>query len=151
SAIVEKYCGETGSPDCSQNASSAEEVFVSYGFETPQRFAMRDLVRCPDDKNRPNAPREMESSGLLLDEFVHALHEPHAIVLVGGTFAASRDFYDTPIGRIPGVLLNAYAVEGALSGLMVSEAPRFLTFVLDVVLGMFIGYLFHTAKYFRPV
>jgi hypothetical protein len=142
SAIAREFC-ETPSSGCSDDADPKPEVFVSYGFQEPQRFRARDVFRSDETGRWILA----EST-----EFTSAITERHTIILIGGTFAAARDLYETPIGRIPGLLLNAYAVQAELSGLTIDEFSRPLTVGLDILIGLAVGYLVHyKGKRFRKV
>jgi len=65
----------------------------------------------------------------------------NAIVLVGGTFAAARDFYATPFGPMAGVELTALAVESELKGGGITAANEILMIVMDLVAGVVLVWL----------
>ena len=56
------------------------------------------------------------------------------IVLIGGTFRRKDEFLG-PAGEIAGIALNAAAIEAELSGYFLHEAPRWMFFLFDVMLG----------------
>jgi hypothetical protein len=65
------------------------------------------------------------------------------VVLVGGTFQAARDSYDSSLGRqISGLRLNAEAVRVEQSGRAVQEASRWLSILGDILLGWALVFLF---------
>jgi CHASE2 domain-containing sensor protein len=114
---------------CAQ--SSGHEVFLRFGASgegREQGRALRDLVRCTDPADERN-PCERWA-------FIGENTLKGAIVLLGGTFAASRDFYDTPLGGgTSGLMLNASAVQAEIAGLGVAEAGRWVSLGLDMVIG----------------
>lgn len=57
------------------------------------------------------------------------------VVLLGGYYRASRDFYITPVGRMAGLQLMAQAVESELGG-GIRTANHVLAFVLDILAGL---------------
>jgi adenylate cyclase len=50
------------------------------------------------------------------------------IVLIGGTFADSRDFYMTPVGELSGVEIHAMAINTILSRSQIRRADKWLMF-----------------------
>jgi len=74
------------------------------------------------------------------NEFKQELQRYRPIVLIGGTFDSSRDL-DTPIGRQPGLIVDAYAVQAELSQTYVRDFHPWLKFVFDIPLGLATGWL----------
>ncbi|MFO0915089.1 MAG: CHASE2 domain-containing protein [Pirellulales bacterium] len=68
-----------------------------------------------------------------------------AIVLVGGTYAAARDSYPTPVGNRYGVELLAHAIETDLTGGGIREFNHRLAQVLDIGVGL--SFLFLTWRF----
>ena len=132
--VAKTYCSAVKAR-CPGNDDD-EEIFVSYKGAHPLRFSARDLFRCLPDAN---GARTIARS-LLFQKFSEKAEG--RIVLLGGTFAAGRDIYPTPAGWIPGLLLNAYAVESELAGDHVKEGLRSLTFGADIVIGWLIVFIF---------
>lgn len=64
------------------------------------------------------------------------------LVLIGGNF---RDFdrHYTPIGRLPGVLLLANAIETELDGNLSAPPAKWLLFLVEFVAGALVVILFH--------
>ena len=137
SAVVQTYC-ETPSSGCFTHDAKSE-VYVSYGFQQPKRFDTADVFQCAANDN-------WTPSGLLAQDFTKAISERHVVILIGGGFAESKDFHETPIGRIPGVLMNAYAIQAELSGVTISAVPRPLTLPLDVLVGLGVARMSRKTK-----
>lgn len=80
---------------------------------------------------------------------------PGSIVLLGGTFQAARDSYETPTGRMPGLLINAVAVRAELSPNILHPERRPLALTIDFLCGCLVGLTFlwykHRAKDAKPV
>lgn len=55
------------------------------------------------------------------------------IVLIGGSFRAGRDIYNTPLGTTSGVQLMAQVVESELQGRGIAEFNKFLMVIFDLV------------------
>jgi CHASE2 domain-containing sensor protein len=75
-------------------------------------------------------------------------HEGHRplqgrIVVLGGTFAAARDEYVTPIGPMAGVELIGQALENELTGTGVPASGKLALGILQVVAGFAIAFLFY--------
>jgi CHASE2 domain-containing sensor protein len=64
------------------------------------------------------------------------------IVLVGGTFVESGDFYETPIGTLSGVDILAHITETEIRGEAVRVPERWLVLVVALVVGLVIVALF---------
>ena len=128
----------------------ADEVFISYetsaltGASTEASsspapdFSVGDLFNCLSAPNRLCSGWE-KKPGLTLPSDV--------AVIVGGTYAASRDFYPTPAGaNTPGLLINARAVEAEFRGPKVLEATHGLIWALDILFGCLIGVIFYPSE-----
>lgn len=150
SAVAKRYCDSR--PDqCRKKRREADEVFVSYRSSGPQRFEMRDLFRCSElnGLERGAALAAPLKPGLLWDKFKLTVSNHNKIILIGGTFRESRDFYETPVGRLPGLIVNAYAIQAEIDGTGVSELPRYWTFLGDLFLGWLLGYRVSKAHTIR--
>jgi CHASE2 domain-containing sensor protein len=64
------------------------------------------------------------------------------IVLIGGTYKASRDVYPTPVGPLAGVELNALAVQSDLSGGGIRQIDRGLELAADFIFGSLVVLIF---------
>jgi hypothetical protein len=128
--IAEFYC-HTNPSACKMNRGMDDEIYFSSGWRI-QRFDVGRLFKCPS----------VEPLGDLWHEF--AERAAGSIVLVGGTFAASKDFYSTPVGSVAGLYINAQAVNSEISGTEVAEAPRYLVLTLDLLIGCLIVLIFAT-------
>jgi CHASE2 domain-containing sensor protein len=126
--VAEEYIkATTGNPP---KDNDADEIFLSYHKDKPAEFKLSEIGSCA-------APGTLVLDGAQWQEFKKTA--PGKIVLIGGTFGSARDFYSTPNGRIPGLLINAYAAQAELDGDFVLEAPRKLAAFLDFLLGYLIG------------
>lgn len=75
------------------------------------------------------------------------------IVLVGGVFEEARDSYETPLGRLSGLEINAFAVETNLGDGGVGEIARPLAILFDLVFGYLVVFVFNyrTVHDWRPL
>jgi CHASE2 domain-containing sensor protein len=127
------------------------EFYISYGqnVSLSADYAVRELFDCMTlgVKNSPqeNLCQEWKwdpTDGARLDD---------AIVLLGGTYGTSRDFFLTPAGqRISGLIMNAHAVHGEIHGPVVKEHERFQIFLLDVWFGLLIAFCFTLTSWLQP-
>ncbi|MCU1339241.1 MAG: hypothetical protein JWO19_4822 [Bryobacterales bacterium] len=131
--IAEKYCDATGS--CSIEKGGPEEVFVSSRVQIGQRF--------PADKVFGCSTKSESHQGPLWGSLADTLSKP-TIVLLGGTFANARDAYETPDGPVPGLRINAYAMQAEIDKATITEAWRPLTILADLLLGSLVVYIFWT-------
>jgi CHASE2 domain-containing sensor protein len=123
--IAEHYCG--GRKDCNRLDPKIHEVFVPYSHGPQRRINVLDLFRC-------SGKGAISTGGRLWDEFKERV-APGKIVLIGGSFGSARDSYETPIGRIPGLLVNAYTVQAEIDGTGIQE-KRLAAVILDLVAGL---------------
>ncbi|HZQ51902.1 MAG TPA: CHASE2 domain-containing protein [Bryobacteraceae bacterium] len=125
SKVAESFC--TDRPCTNEKA---EEIYISYAGIMPRSFEMMDLFSCPSSSDEVIGNRHS------WDTFQYLAKGK--IVLVGGTFHSSRDFYQTPAGELPGLMINAYAVKAELEGNGLKTVPQPWTLLLDLGLGVFI-------------
>jgi CHASE2 domain-containing sensor protein len=71
------------------------------------------------------------------------------IVLLGGKYESSRDFYETPLGTKYGVDLSAIAVETELSGTGLRHANHYALLALEVAAGLILALLTHLFPHGR--
>jgi len=141
SRIAKIYRCKDNTNDCSFDESD-EELFISSATRQDLRpYSMSKLFKCT-----PKAHHIFEVTPLeFTPEYKSFLQDATgaAIVLIGGTFRASRDFYNTPEGsRTPGLYVNAFAIQAELAGGFISEFRPVYRFVLDMGLGMLIAACF---------
>ena len=65
------------------------------------------------------------------------------ILLVGGTFEEGRDSYETPIGRLSGLEINAFAIQTNLGDGGIGEIARPLAVAFDLLCGYLVVFLFN--------
>lgn len=135
--VAEEYC-RSGVP-CADE--SAEEVLLSYAASAPREFRMLDLFAC-------SADNEVKPGGPLWDKFQEAARDK--IVLIGGTFRSSGDFHQTPAGRLPGLIINAYAVQAEMHAWGVHEARRPMAVLFDLLIGILVVLLLPAIEWWEP-
>lgn len=118
--IAEEFCNSRLSR-CTDE--TAEEIYLSYSG-APASFKMGEI----SDSCRTGDESKW-------DEFRADVKDTKA-VLIGGTFKSSGGFYQSPIGRIPGLLVNAYAVRAEIQGAGIHEVRQPFAFLLDVLVGV---------------
>lgn len=120
-----------------------EPLFISYGGPPPARFQFRDVFRCDEVKQPESSEYSSVSlerkylrplpNGSLSDVFTSTISGK--IVLIGGQYRAARDTYETPVGSIPGVLINGYAIQSQIQGNLLPEEHRPYAILLDLAAG----------------
>ncbi len=65
------------------------------------------------------------------------------IVILGGTYFASRDRHPTPIGPVPGCELIGYAIESELQGETIGSVDSWVLFAADIVCGILFVLVMH--------
>ena len=146
--IAQRYCATercAGTP----SADSPEEMLISYGLrasECPPNCKVSELFDCPA-KGAARAPPKLIPNLGLLEQFRRQTEGK--ILLIGGTFGAARDTYDTPAGHISGLALNAYAVQTEIEGSPVTEVPPLVDLALDLVIGVGIVLIFFPPAWRR--
>jgi CHASE2 domain-containing sensor protein len=126
--IARQYCAATNRCKEDVDKTSEETVYLVYGAPTPGRFRFHDLFQCSG---------ESVEKGLFFEAFKEKAKGK--IVLIGGTFKSARDTYDTPAGRLPGLLVNAYAIQSEIDGTFLKEENRTAAIILDLSIGWGIG------------
>jgi len=144
-AVANVYCL---SSDCEYERPKEgehEEVFLSYDRRAgvAPDYRLSELFDCPSDKKRPS-PKGTLCEKLTWKGDLRAEADIRgSIVIVGGTYGASRDFFAMPTGeRTAGLQLNAQAVRAEIEGQTIREFPRWLTILLDMGVGLLIAFLF---------
>lgn len=143
-AVAKTYCDITN--HCTLDPQG-EQVLLSFfkpAVEDGNRFRLQDLFAC---SSTPHG----KATITILDkpvpqrwpQFRAALTQlPPTILLVGGTFSAGRDTYETPVGPLPGLLMNAYAIQAEFMHNGVDEVPPGWALLLDILLGFLIVGIF---------
>lgn len=130
SRVGDVYC----QPQCS--AESADEVYISYAVKKPERYRLEDLFTCSSD----GAAHDIVMKQSRHESFADTVRG--GIVLIGGTFEQSLDFYQTPLNsRLPGLFVNAYAIKAQLDGNGFVELRQPLSWMLDLLLGILIVFV----------
>jgi CHASE2 domain-containing sensor protein len=124
--IAEAYLKRTEKPGIEEEA---HEVILSYD----ERSLFRFRVDCSNVAFALEPLAALQNVNKLL---------PDPIVLIGGTFGAARDFHESPNGPLPGLIINAHAVEAELRHSGIREFPRRAMFLLDLLCGMVILRIF---------
>jgi CHASE2 domain len=133
--IASQYC--TATKSCYVDGSRDEPVYIRYGASGPKAFHMKELFTC---SKRGEKPPLIEENGERLAEFRSLA--TGRIVLIGGTFSSARDTYYTPKGQLPGLTVNAYAVQSAIDGSFWPEELRPVAILLDLAIGVGIMLIF---------
>jgi CHASE2 domain-containing sensor protein len=128
-ALVREYCRSVGgAPGCKsdtteEGAHKGDALWMNFAGD---RYSFRKIA-----------------AGAVYDSWTKHQEAPSrdfkgAIVILGGTFAAARDSYRTPVGELAGVELMAFAVESELEarGIRQSNAALMLSaeFVISILL-----------------
>jgi len=117
-------------------ASHPSELLIPYRSPIGDRYKLCELIPCPGESPENSlSPQQMET-------LRSRIMKQKSIVLLGGTFGAARDEYDTPIGPTSGLVLNAYAVRAEISGGVTELHPPIAGFALDLLIGIFISVKF---------
>lgn len=136
-AIVKSYCAHPGGdPRCGQlfptHAEGGEGHLIlnlsidPYAFDAPVR-ASTVLAEATTGEVSTTSPTFL------------ALKDK--VVLLGGKYESSRDYYETPLGTKYGVDLSAVAVETELSGTGIRHANHYALFALEVAAGLILSLL----------
>lgn len=122
--VADVYC----EPQC--HSETADEVYISYAGAAPKLYRVSDLFRYAGPKQgyRPKDTAWPQLKANLLGK----------IVLIGGTFHESGDFYRTPKGELAGLVVNAYAVKAELNGSGLEAVSQPLAWILDLVVALLI-------------
>jgi CHASE2 domain-containing sensor protein len=125
--IVDRYC--EGRIRACQSVKDRSEVFLPIGSE-PVLLKVLDFFSCAKHSG------SREFSILKVKEDLLRVQTAGKIVLLGGTFASSGDFHETPAGRDAGIVINARAVEAEISGSGLEEVRPYKSFGLDLATGL---------------
>lgn len=120
--VAQEYC-QTHS--CGPDESAAE-VYMNFTANPPEQFALQELFDC----SNPKAIRRRKTGG---EAFWHTAG--NRIILIGGTFQRSNDFYNTPVGLLSGLELNAYAIASELDGSGIRAVRQPWAVLLDLAVG----------------
>jgi CHASE2 domain-containing sensor protein len=137
------YCTSTGAcPSYQPQAHGhGEDIFISYARNPPApTYRIREVFTCTALEKSPKGSLCLEwqwKDGKPPDDLAGS------IVLIGGTYDASKDFFAAPTEKpIAGLLLNAQAVRAEIAGPTVTEWPRWVTLLLDTGVGLLIALIF---------
>ena len=124
--------------DLEQKAKRGEidELLVARVPRDLRWYKLTELFNC-----KPGFALRTDADGL---KNLESLQNDAAnqIVLIGGTFASGRDFYETPDGRISGLEMNANAITAEVAGTTLTEMPPRYRFLLDICVGLGIAFIF---------
>jgi hypothetical protein len=147
SAVGEAYCASRG--HCPPWAhGEPEEVILSFNV-APLEFHVSEVFQLtagkltlkdePGKQKKGDRENTSSSQRSLFAEFAQ-----NGIVLIGGAFNQSirNDYHDTPKGLMPGVKLNAYAVQAEIARSGARETWHPLLILGDLIFGFLIVYFF---------
>lgn len=129
-ATLEAYCADATRGDC-------RRVHEHEAAESSRHADSGEGVAFNFAADRYTFPKVSASAAAAAPESVFKAH----IVIVGGTFAAGRDTYVTPLGDMAGVDLTARAIESELQGGGLTELSTVLMFLMDLLGGIALVYL----------
>jgi hypothetical protein len=127
--IAFRYCAPRDR--CRIPGRKVHEVSVRYADGPERRIRALDIFRCP-------GAGHVETGGRLWSEFRDVAKD--RVVLLGGTWGSARDFHETPIGRMPGVLINAFAVLAEMNGSGIQQRrPQAIAY--DIAIGLCVAWI----------
>jgi len=137
-AVAWRYCRTRSCHD----HEGADEVLLTFGRSSSLRtYSVRDLLECGESTLPVGASGTCRNWRLKVDATGRAWS--NTILLIGGTFSASRDAYPSPAGEsTPGLMLNALGIRAEIEGPTLVESSKLFGLVLDIVVGLIVGYLF---------
>jgi len=135
-AIARKYCSRGAR--CNLDGAGSEPVRLVYTDTPPARFIFTDLFHCSGTGM---------TEGILFKRFRELAQ--NQIVMIGGTFSNPQDSYPTPKGKLPGLLINAYAVQAEIDGSFIPEQRRPIAIALDLIIGAGIVLAFWLSDRFK--
>jgi CHASE2 domain-containing sensor protein len=141
-----RFGQETSNPSRTLAAALArkpiedEAYYIAYGAPEPERFTMADLFHCGTDTVLPSqSAKEAQFRGQIA--------ESKTIILLGGTFRESGDTErETPIGPMPGLVVNAYAIQTLMSGHPDKEESHRSAAGIDLFTGVFFAAVFAYSR-----
>jgi CHASE2 domain-containing sensor protein len=125
--IGDSFC--TGRVPSCTSIDDRSEVFLPIGAE-PVLLSVHYFFSCTPHSGPRKFSIQKGKEDLL------KLQTSGRIVLLGGTFASSGDFHETPAGRDAGIVINARAVEAEISGSGLEEVKPYKSFGLDLATGL---------------
>ena len=135
--IAFRYCAPRNV--CRIPGRKVHEVYARYADGPERRIRALDIFRCP-------GAGQVETGGRLWSEFRDIAKD--RVVLLGGTWGSARDFHETPIGRIPGVLINAFAVLAEMNGSGIQER-RLQAIAYDIAIGLCVAWIAWLTRHRR--
>lgn len=137
--IASDYCAwllRTNGYSCP--ARDSDEILIPYGGDQPLQFSMSQFFTCDAKAKtvtyRPEFQRVFEDS------------VKNRAVLIGGTFGSSGDFHDSPVGHIPGLLIDAYAIQAQVQGGEFYAIEQPWAWILDLIAGLAILLLYSESS-----
>lgn len=124
--VYRRYLEQTGRRYAPVGRHADHEVFMNFSGE---RYRFTKLAAGDFLERKP--PEEVNR--LLRGK----------IVLLGGAYEEARDQYETPLGRLPGLEINAFAVQTNLGDGGVGEIARPLALLFDLVFGYLVVFVFN--------
>jgi CHASE2 domain-containing sensor protein len=122
-AVADSYCDPKrhhGEKSC-VGRPEGSDTYIRYS-KKPARIPLEAVWNC-----KTNRPAEF------WDLFVR--ETKGKVILVGGTYKAARDDYATPMGELPGVLVNAYAIQSEIDGDVLRDVYRPVAFLIELMIG----------------
>jgi hypothetical protein len=123
-----------------QGKSKDDELFLSYGKSSPEREPPFDILYTRNYfQCTPGNPETISI------EPKSDLPVGGKLVLVGGHYGRG-DMHDTPGNSLPGIEINAYAVQDELAGSGIKELNHWWAALADIGVGMVVSCLFLYRK-----
>jgi CHASE2 domain-containing sensor protein len=120
-AVANSYCTSTRPHTPCHVRSEGSDTYIRYS-KTPKRISLEKIWSCDTNDHTELWPFfEQEVA--------------NKVVLVGGTYKAARDDYATPLGDLPGVLVNAYAIQSEIDGDVLRDVYRPVAFLTELMIG----------------
>ncbi len=95
---------------------------------------------------RYSADQVMAGNSKISAEQLLALPKDHRFegrtIVIGQTYHETGDFFNTPVGRMPGAVLLMNAIDSMAKHQLMKPPSGFLTFSVAFVLIVFVGFLF---------
>jgi hypothetical protein len=109
-------------------AKTGDEILVSYGAPPPYEFRVSDFFDC-----NASSPQQTHLKEETRDLFEHEVK--NRAVLIGGTFGTT-DVHDSPLGPMPGLRINALAMEAQIINPASYAVRQPYALFIDLVLGL---------------
>lgn len=131
--VAEEYCRTGG--NCVDESS--DEIYVSYRGAPVPTLNASDFFKLSDDGLKPDDKKAAAFQYFLKGK----------VVLIGASSKdiGFSDMHDTPVGRLPGVVVNAYAVRAEInaSKWALHDVKQPWALLLDFVVGVVIVLIFY--------